>query len=81
MISYKQEVKVMTKDKGEYIVTELVNIGMEELVNGRVFDTHQDMQYTLMALKRGTKYALDHGLACPSDFKRAVKKIQGLPKY
>ena len=65
----------------EYIVTELVDSGHEDLVNHRIFKNHADAQYALMALKRGTKFALEHALACPADIKNAIKKIESLPKY
>nr|DAP31897.1 MAG TPA: hypothetical protein [Caudoviricetes sp.] len=53
----------------------------EDLVNHRIFKNHSDAQYTLMALKRGSKFALEHALACPADLKNAIKKIESLPKY
>lgn len=68
-------------DNKEYNVVYSVKPEFAELVNERVFESHRDAQFTLMALERGTKYALEHGLACPADFKNAVKKIQSLPKY
>lgn len=62
-----------------YIVTEQAR-GYEDLVNGRVFDTWQDAQYTLLALSRCSRYALEHGLACPADTRNAVRKIKTLPR-
>lgn len=74
---YKKEVRIKCEDNGkEYIVTELVGSGYEDLVDRRIFKSHQDAQYTLMALKRGSKFALEHGLACPADLKNAIKKIK-----
>ena len=63
----------------KYIVTEQCR-GYEDLVENRVFDSWQDAQYTLMALTRGSRYALEHGLACPADMKNAVRKIKALPR-
>ena len=78
----KKEVWIKCEDNGkEYIVTELVGFGYEDLVNHRIFKNHSDAQYTLMALKRGSKFALEHALACPVDLKNAIKKIESLPKY
>lgn len=78
----KKEVWIKCEDNGkEYIVTELVGSGYEDLVNHRIFKNHSDAQYTLMSLNRGTKFALEHGLACPADLKNAIKKIESLPKY
>ena len=78
----KKEVWIKCEDNGkEYIVTELTGCGYEDLVNHRIFKSHQDAQYILLALKRGTKFALEHGLACPADLKNAIKKIESLPKY
>jgi hypothetical protein len=77
-----KEVWIKCKDDGkEYLVTELVKSGFEELVNERVFDNHTDAQFTLLALTRATSFALEHGLACPADFKNAIKKIKNLPRY
>ena len=78
----KKEVWIKCEDNcKEYIVTELVCSGYEDLVNHRIFKNHTDAQYTLMALKRGTRFALEHALACPADLKNAIKKIESLPKY
>lgn len=78
----KKEVWIRCEDNGkEYIVTELVGSGYEDLVNRRIFESHQDAQYTLMALKRSSKFALEYGLACPADLKNAIKKIENLPVY
>lgn len=62
-------------------VTELVGSGYEDLVNHRIFKNYEDAKYTLMALKRGTEYALKHALVCPIDFKNAINKIKVLPTY
>lgn len=78
----KKEIWIKCEDNGkEYIVTELVVSEYEDLVNHRIFKNHSDAQYTLMALKRGSKFALEHALACPADLKNAIKKIESLPKY
>ena len=78
----KKEVWIKCEDNSkEYIVTELVGSGYEDLVNHRIFKNHDDAQYTLMALKRCTRFALEHALACPADIKNAIKKIESLPKY
>lgn len=82
MENMKKEIWIKCENNGkEYIVTELVDSGYEELVNHRIFKDQQDAQYTLMALKRGSKFALEHGLACPADLKNAIKKIEKLKKY
>ena len=79
----KREVYIRTeKEDREYIVTELVRrAGYEDLVDHRVFESWQDCQWTLLALTRASKFALEHGLACPADTKRAVGKIESLPRY
>lgn len=78
----RKEVWIRCKDNNkEYVVTELTKTGFEDLVHERIFDTHEDAQYTLLALSRATPFALERGLACPADTKRAIKKIQNLPKY
>ena len=77
-----KEIWIKCEDNGkEYIVTELTGNGYEDIVNHRIFKSQQDAQYTLLALKRGSKFALEHGLACPADLKNAIKKIESLPKY
>lgn len=66
----------------ELPVAELVPYQFDDLVNRRVFETLQDVHYTLMALSRGaSKFSLEHGLACPRDTARAIKKIEALPIY
>ena len=66
----------------ELPVNDIVPCVFDELVNHRIFDTLQDVQYTMMALQRGkSKYALEHGLACPADTKNAIKHIESLAKY
>lgn len=72
------EVVIYANNK-EYIVTEQAR-GYEDLINGRIFNDFQDAQYTLLALSRGSRYALEHGLACPADTKNAIRKIKALPK-
>ena len=78
----KKEVWIKCEDnQKEYIVTELVGSGYEDLVNHRIFKDHTDAQYTLLALKRCNKYSLEHALVCPIDIKNAIIKIESLPKY
>lgn len=77
-----REVNVWINEKNyELPVAELTPYGYEELVNHRIFETLQDMHYALLALSRVSKYALEHGLACPADTKNAIKHIESLKKY
>ena len=77
------QTNVWIKEKGyEIPVDELTPYCFRELVNRRVFETIKDMQLTLLALERGaSRYALEHGHACPADTKRAIDKIKALPTY
>lgn len=77
-----REIKVWVNEKNyELPVTEIVPFGYEDLVDHRIFETLEDVQYTLLALGRCSKFALERGLACPVDTKRAIKHIKGLEKY
>lgn len=76
------EAKVWVKEKNyELPVNEICPLRFRELVNHRVFKTLQDVQYTMLALSRGTKCALERGLACPLDTKNAIRYIETLEKY
>ena len=77
-----REVNVWVTEKNyELPVSELTPIGFEDLVNHRIFETMDDVHYTLLALGRASKYALEHGLACPKDTKWAIKHIETLKRY
>ena len=77
-----KEVNVWINEKNyELPVTEITPIGYEDLVNHRIFETLNDVQYTLLALGRASKFALEHGLACPRDTRKAIEHIESLPKY
>lgn len=77
-----KEVNVWVNEKDyELPIGEFVPDGLEELIDHRIFETLDDVQFTLLALRRTTKYALEHGLACPIDVKNAIKHIKSLAKY
>jgi len=77
-----RNVNVWVKEKNyELPVTDITPYGFDELVDHRIFDTLQDVHFTLLALGRASKFALEHGLACPADTKGAIKHIESLPKY
>ena len=78
-----REVKVWVTEKNyELNITELCPWRYDEMVNGRVFGTLEDMNYTMLALTRGaSRYAMEHGMACPRDTRVAIEKINALPKY
>lgn len=78
-----RQVNVWVVEKGyELPVEEITPRQFDELVNRRVFETLNDVHYTLMALSRGaSRYALEHGLACPRDTRKAIEKINALPRY
>lgn len=78
-----REVNVWIKERNyELPVEQLVPFGFEDLVNHRIFETMDDMNYTLLALSRGkSRFALEHGLACPIDTKNAIKHIESLERY
>lgn len=67
-------------DNKEYIVTELVPFGYEDLVDHRIFPNHTDMQYMMLTLGK-SKWAYQHGLGCPADAKNVIKKIESMQKY
>lgn len=79
----RKEITIMCNDGKEYIVTEIAKrYNLCDLLDHRIFEEDwSSAQCTLMALTRGSKFALEHGLACPRDFKNAVKKIEGFKKY
>lgn len=77
-----REVNVWINEKNyELPVAELTPLGFEELVDHRIFETLNDVQFTLLALGRASKYALEYGLACPIDVKNAIKHIESLARY
>ena len=78
-----RQVSVWITENGyELPVAEITPYQFDELVNHRVFETMDEMKYTLMALERGaSRYALEHGLACPRDTRKAIEKISELPRY
>ena len=78
-----RQINVWVNEKNYALpVEELMPYQFDDLVNYRVFETLQDVHYTLMALNRGTSsYSLEHGLACPRDTRKAIEKISALPKY
>ena len=77
-----RKVMVWLKDKNyEQPVEDICPYSWDELVDHRVFENLQDVQYTLLALSRGSRFALEHGLACPRDTRKAVEKITALSKY
>lgn len=78
-----RQVNVWVNEKNyELPVAEITPYQFDDLVNHRVFETLKDMHYTLMALSRGvSRYSLEHGLACPRDTRKAIEKIEALPKY
>lgn len=77
-----KEINVWVNEKNyELPVTDVCPFGYEDLVNHRVFDTLDDVKYTLLALGRGTPEALERGLACPRDTREAIEYIKSLPKY
>lgn len=65
----------------ELPIDHLIPLWAFDLIDHRIFDTLDDVKYTCMALSRGTKAALERGLACPADTKNAIKHIESLPKY
>ena len=83
MKEYIRNVNVWVKEKNyELPVTDITPWGYDELVNHRIFETMDDLKFTMMALSRGgSKYALQHGLACPADIKNAIKHIESLSRY
>lgn len=75
------KVMIWLKDRNwEHDVTEICPYKFKELVDGRVFENLKDCQYTLMALGR-SKYSMEHGMSCPADVRRAIKKVENLEKY
>ena len=77
-----REINVWVNEKNyELPVTSITPFGYEDLVDHRIFETIQDVQYTLLALGRASKFALEHGLACPRDTKKAIEHIKSLQKY
>ena len=77
-----KEIRVWLKDENtDAIINELVPSKYANLVNGKVFQNRNDMQNTMMALSRGSKFALEHGLAAPNDLTDAIKKIEALEDY
>ena len=76
-----REVNVWVKEKNyELPVTELTPFRYDELVNHRVFETLKDVQYTLLALST-SKGAIDRGLGCPRDVRKAIEHIESLATY
>lgn len=78
-----REVNVWVNEKNyELPVAEITPPQFDGLVDHRVFETLNDVHYTLLALSRGgSRYSLEHGLACPRDTKKAIDKIASLPRY
>ena len=78
-----REVNVWVKEKNyELPVAEITPPQFDGLVDRRVFETLNDVQYTLLALSRsGSRYSLEHGLSCPRDARKAIEKINNLPRY
>ena len=77
-----RNVTVWVREKNyELPVNDITPCDFDELVNHRIFETLQDVQFTLLALSRNTKFELEHGLACPVDTKNAIKHIESLSKY
>lgn len=77
-----REINVWLKDKNyEQPVTYICPFGYEDLVDHRIFDNLQDVQYTLLALSRGKAAAYERGFACPADTRKAIEKIKNLPRY
>lgn len=78
---YNMDVTIMCNDGKEYYVTYSAG-NFAEYVNRRIFEcSFAEAQYILLALNRGTVYALEHGLACPADFKWAMNKIKSFKTY
>ena len=78
----RREVNVWVREKNyELPVAEITPYGFDELVNHRVFETMDDVQYTLLALGRASKFALERGLACPRDTRNAIEHIESLETY
>ena len=77
-----RNINVWVKEKNyELPVNDITPHGFDELVDHRIFETLQDVQFTLLALGRASKFALEHGLACPRDTRKAIEHIESLPKY
>ena len=77
-----RDIRVWVTEKNyELPVAELVPWKFDDLVNHRVFETMDDVHYTLLALSRGSRFALERGLACPADTRHAIEYIESLNKY